>query len=262
MLLFTQILTERDPAAKADEKRKAERFAVGPTFPVEAVLTLRARDEERNVIPDPRRTQAWGARLINLSEVGASVYLSTAAVARRGEECQLKLSLAKFVIEIPGTVVHFRILPQYTSCGIAFQFTSEGMRSSYRQLLEPVKIGASLTRPEPSKTKEDAAGLFKEEYEGKSASKLTVWRRAATAALHGFDFRMNRYGIRWSQGMSALDPYGLAVGDPGGKKSAPLLISLNDAELAEVRWLFCLSVPNLSKAVPLDVRKFLATLVT
>lgn len=259
MLLFTQILTERDPAAKADEKRKAERFAVGPTFPVETVLTLRARDPERNVVPG--RTQAWGARLLNLSEIGASVYLSTAAVARRGEECQFKLSLAQYVIEVPATVVHFRVLPQYTSCGIAFGFFDDATRHSYLQLLEPVKIGASLARLESSKTKQDATGLFKEEYEGKSASKLTVWRPAPTAALQGFDFRMNRYGIRWSQGMSLLDPYGLAAGN-GSKKSEPQLISLNEAELAEVRWLFCLSVPNLSKAVPLDVRKFLATLVT
>ncbi len=262
MLLFTKILTEREPAAKVDEKRKAERFAVGPAFPAETVLTLQARDADRNIIPDPRRTQAWGARLVNVSEVGASVYLSTAAVARRGEACQFKLSLAQYVIEVPGVVVHFRILPQYTSCGFAFHFADDATNDSYRQLLEPIKIGASLARVASNKDSPDASGFFTEQYEGKTASKLVIWRRAPNASLHGFDFRMNRYGIRWSEGMSALDPYGLADNRNAGKKSEPALITLNDAELAEVRWLFCLSVPNLSKAVPLDVRKFLATLIT
>ena len=261
MLLFTQILTERESGAKANEKRRAERFAVGPAFPIQTSLTLRARDPERNVIPDPRRTQAWGARLVNLSEIGASVYLSTAAVAQRGEECQLKLSLGRYVIEVPGTVVHFRILPQYTSCGIAFNFPKEETRRSYLQLLEPVKMGASLTRPESKAIKPDVTGLLKEEYEGKGASKLVVWRPGPNTALQGFDFQMNRYGIRWTQGMNALEPYGRSR-TPANKNSEPPLVALTPPEIAEVRWLFCLAVPNLSKAVAVDVRKFLATLVT
>jgi len=261
VLLFTQILTDRDPAATSDEKRKAERFAVGPTFPAETVLTLRARDPERNVIPDRRRTQAWGARLINLSEVGASVYLSTAAIASRGEESRLKMSIGRYTIEVAATVVHFRVLPQYTSCGVAFSFSDDAQRRSFFQLLEPVKIGASLVRAEPGRIRQDTTGLLREEFAGEAFSRLIIWRTAPNAVLQGFDFQMNRYGLRWTQGMSALEPYGRAS-IPTAKNTEPPLVSLSAAEIAEVRWLFCLSVPNLAKAVPLDVRKFLATLVT
>jgi hypothetical protein len=261
VLLFTQILTEREAATKSDEKRHAERFAVGPTFPLETVLTLRARDPSRNLIDDSRRTQAWGARLKNLSEIGASVMLSTAAIAQRGESCRLKFSLAQRVFEIAGTIVHFRVLPQYASFGVAFVFTDETTRNAYRQLLEPVKIGASLVQSDAEKIEQDATGLSRAEYDGHSGSKLIVWRPSPNAALQGFDFRMNRYGIRWTQGMPTLQPYGLASIETTGKNSSPLFLTLNETELAEVRWLFCLSVPNLSKAVPLDVRKFLAKLV-
>ncbi len=261
MLLFTQILTDREAAATSAEKRRAERFAIGPAFPVETVLTLRARDTQRNLIDDPRRTQAWGARLKNLSAIGASVYLSTAAIGYRGEECRVKLSLAKHVIEIAGAVVHFRVLPQYSSFGIRFTFTDETTRAAYLQLLEPVKLGALLVRADETKTRQDETGLFREEYDGQAGTKLIVWRPSPNAALQGFDFRMNRYGIRWTQGMPKLEPYGLAPGESADKKSGPLFLALNEKELTEVRWLFCLSVPNLSKAVPLDVRNFLARLV-
>ena len=66
------------------------------------------------------------------------------------------------------------------------------------------------------------------------------------------------YGVRWTLGMPKVEPYGAPGGSRGG--SAPSG-TLTPAQLAEVRWLFCLAVPNLPKSIPPDIRKLLAKLV-
>ena len=72
---------------------------------------------------------------------------------------------------------------------------------------------------------------------------------------------MNAYGVRWSEGMTEVEPYGLSKLNLDGEKNDSPFMHVTANELDDVRWLFCLAVPNISKAVPLDVRKFLATLV-
>jgi hypothetical protein len=69
---------------------------------------------------------------------------------------------------------------------------------------------------------------------------------------------MNSYGVRWNDGMSELEIYGMPVGENAGKTS---LHRLTPAQQEEVRWLFCLSVPNFAKAGSSDIRKFLAQVV-
>jgi hypothetical protein len=53
-------------------------------------------------------------------------------------------------------------------------------------------------------------------------------------------------------------------GDPLGKKSVPpppIFSKLSDAQEEEVRWLFCLAIPNMGKGVPAEVRSFFSKLI-
>ena len=261
MLLFKRILNYKRPAPAPDDKRRAQRYAVGAAFPFKAVLTLQAHDEEGMLIEDVTKTQAWGGRLTNFSETGANIHLNAAAIARPGEPCTFKLSVDDYLLEFPGTVVHFRAFPQYSSCGFSFNFPNQEIQQAYLQVLEPVSIGASLKAVEPGKVVQDTTGLVKEQYEGRAGANLTVWRRAAGATVYSFDFRMNAYGVRWNEGMTEVEPYGLSKLNLAGEKTGSPFVHLTSSELDDVRWLFCLAVPNLAKMVPLDVRKFLATLV-
>ena len=200
----------------------------------------------------------WTGRLINISALGASMQIHPAATGHRGEPCTLRLSLGDCDLEIPGTVAQFRGYRDYALCGLSLTFPDFETQKTYLQLVEPVAFGATLTPRETRRVKQDAPGLHKEEFSGHASALLTVWREIEGGSLHGFDFRMNSYGVRWSSGMPELETYGFTVLEKAGKGGTH---QLSEAQQEEVRWLFCLAVHNLAKAVPADARKFLRQVV-
>jgi hypothetical protein len=119
-----------------------------------------------------------------------------------------------------------------------------------------------VTTVDPKRVRQDAAGLHKEQFKGPAAAQLTVLRQAPGGAVQSFDFLMNDYGVRWVAGSAGVEPYGVAQSGSLFSKSSPAAgTKLTPAQLAEVRWLFRLAVPNLPKAVPSDIRKLLAQVV-
>ncbi|MDB6114102.1 MAG: hypothetical protein JWQ83_1747 [Lacunisphaera sp.] len=262
MSLFKRILNFSKATAAPKDSRAAPRHTVGQAFPFKAVLALAAHDGDGVLIPGEDKAQDWAGRLSSLSATGASIQLHAAAIAKRGEPCKFKLSLDGYRLEIPASVAHFRCYPQHALCGFSFNFPNFAVQKSFLQVLEPVAIGASLKPVDDRAVKQDAPGLFKEQFTGHSAM-LTTWRQGTLASgpLHGFDLRMNEYGVRWSEGQPELETYGLGRTEGRRKNAAVVLTKLSDAQQEEVRWLFCLAVPNLSKSVPADVRKFLGKLV-
>lgn len=260
VLLFKKILNFSKDTVAAGEKRQAERQAVGQAFPFKAVVTLTGHDSEGNRIANSASGQDWAGRLVNLSASGASIQLHSAAVAIRGEPCAFKLSLDGYLIQIPGTIAFFRSYPQYVVCGFAFNFPDFETQKAYLQILEPVALGSSLTAVGAEQVKQDIEGLTKEQYAGDKNARLTVWRDVG-GGIHSFDFRMNDYSVRWGQGMTELQTFSLMDSAANRKGSRAPVGGLTPAQQEEVHWLFCLAVPNLSKAVALDVRKFLSQLV-
>ncbi|HEY4247995.1 MAG TPA: PilZ domain-containing protein [Lacunisphaera sp.] len=247
VLLFKSILEAGSAAVTPDDKRKLPRHPVGDDFIFRTKLTL---------FQNGGKGKDWSATPVNLSVTGASVQVSMAAVAFQREKCQLKFSHGDYQLQLPATIAHFRCYSQYSLCGIVFNFPDEELQQAYFQLLEPVAIGGSL---KPVEVVQDAPGRPKEKYAaGNGSAALTIWRDEPENAIIGFDFRMRQYGVSWTKGLAELEVYGLATDEAS---SAEEIVSLSEEQNEEVRWLFCLAVPNLSKAVPLDARKFLATLV-
>ena len=251
MLLFKSILETKTDVAPTDDKRKAPRFALGDSFAFKTKLALFQHNGATLPEGKPRE---WSVTAVNLSATGASVQLSMAAVAFAKEKCRLKFSRGDYVLEIPATVAHFRCYSQYSLCGVVFNFPSAEMQQAYLQLLEPVVLGHSLAWVEVI---QDASGRLADQFTGTNSA-LTIWRGGAEGPITGFDFRMRQYAVRWTEGSAELELGAIT----GGKAENPAeLIALTSEQHDEVHWLFCLAVPNLSKAVPADVRKFLSAMV-
>jgi hypothetical protein len=252
--LFKRILSFKETASSG-EQRKSTRYAVGPDFPLKTVVNLFGRDGSGKLLQSPDGTgRDWAGKMLNLSTTGASMRLPNSAMAMRGEFCRLKFSIGDSVLEIPANVAHFKVLNTHCVVGLTLNFPDQETQAAYMQLLQPVAVGASLEAVDPKKVKQDTPGFHKDEFKGDNA-RLDIWRAgAANGTMQGFDFRMANYGVRWTDGMAELDTYGVVQGsdDP---------VEISEAQQVEVRWLFCLAVPNLSKAVPPDVREFFGRLV-
>jgi len=260
VFLFKRILNFTKAGAYRREKRKAQRYDAGHPFPFKTVLTVLGHDSEGRTVQKDDSGVDWAGRLTNLSASGASIQVQSAAAGGRGDRCQFSFSRDDYLLKIPGTIAYFRAYPQYMLCGLSFDFPDFDARKAYLQLLEPVIVGASLAPVDPKKVRQDSAGLYKEQFKGSTPALLTVWRQAQGSKIHSYDFRMNDYGVRWSVGMTEVEPYGMVSVNATGRKTAPPYIQLTEAQLKEVRWLFRLAVPNIAKAVPSDVRKFMVNL--
>lgn len=259
VLLFKKILNFK-AGSDTDNKRGATRYAVGLKYPLKAKVTLVGRDGEGNILKaDDNRAMDWGGQVINLSTTGVSLRLHPAAMGDRGENCKLKLELDNRLFEIDAIVAHFWSSAQYATAGISLKFPDNYTQKAYRQVVEPVAIGAMLAPVEAKLVKQDVPGLRKEQYVGDDEQTLlSVWRDITGKVIEHFELLVHDYYIRGS----AQSP-GLQIGYRDGAKvgsrvSRPAMpINLSAAQQAEVRQFFQLIVPNIAKAVPADVRSFL-----
>jgi len=247
VLLFKKILNFKAGTGLGD-KRGATRYPVGAKYPLKAKVTLVGRDGEGNILKaDDNRAMDWGGQLVNMSSGGVSMRLHPAAMGERGENCRLKLELDHKLFEIDASIAHFWSGPQYATCGVALKFPDSYTQKAFRQLVEPVALGAMLA-PVGS-VDQDSPGLLKEQYAGEEEIKLSVWRDSTGKVIEHFELLAHDYFIRGS----AATP-GLQIGYQEGAKASGKLTA---AQQHEVRQLFQLIVPNFPKTVPSDVRTFL-----
>jgi hypothetical protein len=245
VLLFKKILNFKGPGGMGD-KRGATRYPVGLKFPLKAKVTLVGRDGEGHVLKaDDVRAMDWGGQIVNMSSGGVSMRLHPAAMGERGENCRLKLELDHRLFEIDGTVAHFWSGPQHATVGVALTFPDSHTQKAFRQLVEPVAVGAGLAPVD--KVKQDVEGLKKEQYAGEDETVLSIWRDASGKVVEHFELTTHGFYIRGSAQAPALQ-----VGAVAGTKAG-----LTPTQTNEVRELFKLIVPNIPKAVPAEVRAFL-----
>ncbi len=245
MLLFKKILNFKGAAAVGD-KRGATRYPVGMKFPLKAKVTLVGRDGEGNILKaDDNRAMDWGGQLVNMSSGGVSLRVHPAAMGERGENCRLKLELDHRLFEIDGTLAHVRATAQHVTLGVALTFPDSHTQKAFRQLVEPVAVGAGLEAVE--KVKQDVEGLLKEQYVSDAETALSIWRNAGGDVIEHFELLTHGFYIRGS----AQSPT-LQIGAVAGTKAG-----LTPTQTNEVRELFKLIVPNIPKGVPADVRAFL-----
>lgn len=257
MLLFKKILDFQKTAVGIGDKRGAKRYPVGAKFPLKAKITLVARDGEGNPLPANKSAPMdWGGQIANLSVSGVNIRMHPAAVAGKGEPCALKLELDNKLFELDGVIAYYKIHPQHVACGVTLNFADAYTRKAYLQLMEPVVIGSTLGPVE--KVKQDLPGLIKEQYAGESESELSIWRDSSGKTPKLFEFLIHDYFVRGNTEIPGLK-IGFRDGAKVGKKvSRPSFpIAMPSGLQDEVRQLFQLIVPNLTKSVPAEVRRFL-----
>lgn len=264
MAFFSRILKFGSASEGFKEQRAIVRHPVGEKFPVKVAVTFLNRDDRTGELVTDSLHQArpWGGRLINLSERGTSVGLSTAALARRGEPAQIRFALGKDTLMLPCRIIHFSVHDHYANCGLVFDFPNARSEHSLRQLVEPVRLGATLAPVPPAKLKQDNPHYLCEQYHGGGSDLLSLWRSRLDRTIQAFDFRARQFGIRWSHGRTELETYGLAETSAKTKPAnGELVRPLTPAQREEVRWLFSLTIPNLARSVRPDTREFLGKVV-
>jgi hypothetical protein len=259
MLLFKKILDFQKTDGGVLDKRGAKRYPVGAKYPLKAKVALPPRDGDGNALPAGKGVPMdWGGQLVNLSTTGVSIRVHPAAVASSGDACTLKLELDNRLFETEGVVAHFKVSPQYVTCGIVLNFADSYTRRAYLQFLEPVVIGSTLDALPASKVKQDLPGLMKEQYAGESESVLSIWRDASGKNPKLFEFLLHDYCIRGNTeipGLKISFRDGAKVGKKVSRPAFPL--SVPPGLKVEIRQLFQLITPNLGKAVPAEVKRFL-----
>ena len=236
MLLFQRILDFKQAAlARLRDKRKSVRYPVGPGFALKGTVSLRGQASA---------SSDWSGQLANLSPCGASLLLPPAAITDRGEATTLTLTIEQHTLKLPCKVAHFRVLATHATCGLTLEFPDYQVQKGFAQLLEAVRIGATLAPVKPAGRRPAAASV--EQYRAGTATRLSVWRGAGDAAIERFEFVLGDHVVR-------------------GGTTSPLVITSKDERgdapgaevVAEVKRLFRWSLANFGKTVPTDVRDFL-----
>jgi len=248
MLFFKRIFAASAEPAPPREKRRSNRYVLNPAFPLQAVLSLTGRDNFGNPLrAADNKGWDWKGHLVDFSSSGARMHLPAAALAARGDDCHLKLSLDGYQLVIPSRIAHLREQRDHVVFGLALNLSEAQTRQAYRQLLELVVLGASL---KPAKSpKPDDSGYLVEQYGGSADALLKVWRESARQAIAAFELKVKEYYIRGTARNRKLQYFAGGTGNT--------LQPIATAKGAEMRRLFQWVVPNISTSVPADVLAFL-----
>lgn len=244
MQLFRRIFNFEKAKVAQLEQRLNHRYTPGAGFPLQATLTLAGRENP--------------VKVLNLSGNGLGLLLPKPAQALSQQIAHVTLKLADYRQELAAVVAHVIPRDQGLYCGLGLTFTDFAQQKAYLQLLQPVAIGQSLQPVPPERVIQNEPQLIKQIYRGESDSVLTVWLQMTMGTpLHSFEFHHEDYFCRATMATGQLEAYQL---EDATTKSAKLTTPVYDTtgELnAEIRQLFRWIVPNLSSAVPDDVRAFL-----
>jgi hypothetical protein len=243
-VLFKRIFNFEKAKVDKMEQRLNNRYTPGAAFPLQAVLTVDGRD--------------WPARVVNLSGNGVGLLVDAAAKPAIGQDVRVKLSLGSYVQTLDARLAHVRPEAKGVYCGAGLKFDDFLAQKAYLQLLQPITIGQTLQPVPEDRVPQDEPTLMKRVFRGEDGAVLTVWlEKSLGTPLHSFEFEMQDYFCRADAAVGMLEAYLLEdAGSHKGKASNPVFDSSGDLK-AEIRQLFRFILPNLSRAVPDDVRAFL-----
>ncbi len=247
MQFFKGILQETGDEVVADERRSGQRMAVGADFPLKSMLSFIGRDENGELLGGKRANWNWKGRLVNCSEIGANMRLAPSVRAKKGDACDLKLSLEEINLVIPSRIVNLRETDDGVHCGLKHEIEDLGVEKGYAQFLEIVALGAAL-QPSFKKTQPDDSGFLPEQYASSWQSCLNVWRRQADGKINAFEFVLRDCLVR---AVKEHEMECFTGTSPANAKPATTYRTW------EIKRLYSWVVPNLPRKVPADVQKFL-----
>jgi hypothetical protein len=239
--LFRRLFNFEPAKVAQSEQRLNHRHTPGAAFPLHAALALAGRTTP--------------AKVLNLSGNGLGLLIPQDTPAVMDQLAAVTLTLAEHRLELAAVVAHVRPQERSLYCGLGLKFPKFPQQKAYLQLIQPIAIGQSL-RPVPAeRVVQNEPQFIKQVYRGESDCVLTVWLQMTMGTpLHSFEFHLDDYFCRATLATGQLEAYQLKE---AGTHAAKLTQPVHDdtGELStEIRQLFRWIVPNLSAAVPDDVR--------
>jgi hypothetical protein len=246
VLLFKRILDFKQAAlGRLRNKRKADRYPVGPGFPLKGTVGLRGGASS---------ACDWSGSPANLSTNGASLLLPPAAATARGERTTLRLAIDQYQLQLPCVVAHFRVLSTHAVCGLKLEPSGFPEQKAFFQLLEAVRIGAGMAPVKAPAFARCPPGLSLEQYREDAKSRLNVWRQTASREIDSFELMIDQHCLRGEAAGQTLEISARTPGKTGKDGSAD---NLSAGVTDEVRQLFRWVVLNFTHAVPADVQVFM-----
>jgi hypothetical protein len=246
VLLFRRIFNfEKAKVAQMTENRRNTRYTPGAGFPLQAYLHL-ARYE-------------WKAGQVqNLSGMGIGLLLERETKTAAGQDLKVKLVLGGQELVLECRLVHVEPRPSGVFFGLDLIFDNFEKQKAYLQFLQPVALGQSLQPVAAERVVQNEPQFIKQVFRGEGDCVLTVWlAKTMGTPLHSFEFQMDEYFCHADVQSGVLEAYLREKSDSHkGKLSNPVFDQTGGLR-DEIRQLFRWILPNLSPAVPADVRAFL-----
>jgi hypothetical protein len=244
VLLFRRLFNFEKTKVDKMEQRLNHRYTPGGGFPLQAWLVTGGKE--------------WGARVLNISGNGIALLVDAAAKPAAGLPVRLRVSMGSHQQTLDARLVQVKPDLKGMYCGIGLIFRDFVEQKSWLQLLQPIAIGQSLQAVPEDRVVQNEPQFIKQVFRGEEQSVLTVWLdKSFGTPLHSFEFEMHGYFCRADASSNRLEAYLLEEADTHkGKMSNPVFDADGDLH-DEIRQLFRWILPNLSKAVPDDVRAFL-----
>lgn len=244
MLIFRRIFNFEKAKVEQMEKRLNRRYVPGSGFPLRTNLHFGGRD--------------CPAVLQDMSGNGVGVMLSKDIALDPGQMARLDLVLDQHRLEIDTRVAHLQPHDQGFYCGLGLKFGEFQAQQAYLQLLQPVVIGQSLQPMADHQPAQHEPGFRKQVFVGESDSMLTVTTALAKGpALHSFEFRMSDFFCQGSLQTGQLETGSQAPQLAAETKTSNPVFETSGGLHAEIHQIFRWILPNLSAAIPKDVRAFL-----
>lgn len=246
MLFFRRIFNfEKARVAQLTENRRNTRYTPGAGFLLQAGLRG-ARGE-------------WQAAAVqDLSGQGVGLLLGPGTPVAVGQAPQVKLVFDGQELVLASRVIHVEPRPAGVFCGLDLQFGDFEAQKAYLQLLQPVALGQSLQAVAPERVVQNEPQFIKQVFRGEGDCVLTVWlAKTGGTPLHSFEFQLDDYFCHADAQSGVLEAYLREKSATlKGKQSRPVFDQSGGLR-DEIRQLFRWILPNLSPAVPADVRAFL-----
>lgn len=244
MLIFRRIFNFEQAKVEQLEKRLNQRYAPGPSFPLQAILHVAGRD--------------ISTKIVDISSNGVGVLVAPGTALAAGHHLRLSLMLEKHRLEIEARIAHLKPRENGIYLGLGLLFGEFELQKTYLQLMQPVAIGQSLQPMAADRVIQDEPELTKQIYIGEPDSLLTVRaENKPDLPLHSFDFRMHDYFCRGILQKGKPEAYPLESIDPYGAKLANPVFETSGGLHDEIQQLFRWVVPNLTTTIPGNVREFL-----
>lgn len=244
MFPFKRIFNFEPAAVARMEQRLNTRYIPGAAFPLEAKLVSAGKE--------------WPAKVLNLSGNGLGLYVEPAAQPAEGAQVSVRLAFGNHQQVLEAKLVHVRPETPGFYCGLGLKFADFLAQKTYLQLLQPIAIGQSLEPVPDERVIQNEPRFTKKVFRGDDQSMLTVWyERNSATPLHSFEFQMHDYFCHVDGKSGVLEAYQRAATDSHKGKLSNPVFDISGSLHAEIRQLFRWILPNLSAAVPADIRAFL-----